>query len=172
LAAEADRLRPHAPGVAWVARDNLHVTLKFLGGVEATRLDAVTVTLASAVAGCPAFDVSLGGLGAFPSPSRPRVLWAALAEGAATARDLAGRIDVALHALGFARETRPFSAHVTLGRVRAPGANRPLAGALAAGTPAGRQAVHHASLMRSDLSPRGARYTELAALPLAARAGG
>ena len=124
------------------------------------------------MADCPAFDVSLGGLGAFPSSSRPRVLWAGLAEGAAAACDLASRIDGELHALGFARETRPFSAHVTLGRVRTPRLNRRLAEALAAGAPAGQQAVHHASLMRSDLSARGARYTELAALPLAARAGG
>jgi 2'-5' RNA ligase len=100
------------------------------------------------------------------------VLWAGIGEGAAAAADLAGRIDTALEPLGWAPQTRPFSAHVTLGRVRAPRAARRLAAALAAGTPAGRQPVTHVALMRSVLSPRGARYTELAALPLAATPGG
>jgi RNA 2',3'-cyclic 3'-phosphodiesterase len=114
----------------------------------------------------------VSGLGAFPSPARPRVLWAGVAEGAEAAGVLAGRIDAALTPLGFDRERRPFSAHVTLGRVRTPRAQPRLAGALAVGGPAGRQRVTHVSLMRSDLSPRGARYTELAALPLAPASAG
>ena len=162
-----DRLRPLAPDVAWVGRDDVHLTLKFLGGVEAGRLDAVTGALAGAVAGRPAFDLAVSGLGAFPSPARPRVLWAGVGEGAGAAGALAGLIDEALAPLGFPRETRPFSAHVTLGRVRTPRTDRRLAEALAAGGPVGRQRLGHVSLMRSELSPRGARYTELAALPLA-----
>jgi len=160
-------LRRHAPDVAWVARDNLHLTLKFLGAVEGDRLGAVTTALAGAVTARPAFQLALSGLGAFPSAVRPRVLWAGIGEGAGAAADVAARIDAALDPLGFPRETRPFSAHVTLGRVRAPRAGRGLAEALAAGAPSGRQPVGHVSLMRSELSPRGARYTELAALPLA-----
>jgi 2'-5' RNA ligase len=166
LATEVERLRPRAGDVAWVARDDVHLTLKFLGGVQAEHLEAVTAALAAAVAACPPFDLAVGGLGAFPSPLRPRVLWAGIGEGGEAAGHLAGRIDEALVPLGFSREQRPFSAHVTLGRVRIPRARRPLAEALAAGGPAGRQRVTHVSLMRSDLSSARARYTELAALPL------
>jgi 2'-5' RNA ligase len=95
------------------------------------------------------------------------VLWAGVAAGGAEAATLAARVDDALAALGFPREARPFAAHVTLGRVRAPRANPRLATALDAPEPFGRQRVARVCLMRSELSSRGARYTELAGLPLA-----
>lgn len=161
-----ERLRPLAPDVAWVGRDNFHLTLKFLGGVEAARLDAIGAALMRAVGGGGPFEVALRGLGGFPSPTRPRVLWVGVEQGAAAMAALAGRVDASLAHLGFEPESRPFSAHVTLGRVRTPQRDRRLAEALGAGGAFGRQRVEHVSLMRSDLSPRGARYTELAAVPL------
>jgi len=160
-----DRLRPLAPGVAWVAAGNLHLTLKFLGGVDAARLAALEPALARA-AGRPPFDLDVHGLGAFPSRTRARVLWAGAGAGEAEAAALAARVDEALATLGFPPETRPFAAHVTLGRVREPRANPRLAAALDPHVPFGRQRVAHLSLMRSDLSPKGARYTELAGFPL------
>ena len=78
LAARVERLRPRAGGVAWVAPENLHVTLKFLGGVEAERLPLVREALDRAVAGRAPFDLVVSGLGAFPTPTRPRVLWAGI----------------------------------------------------------------------------------------------
>jgi 2'-5' RNA ligase len=168
LALEVERLRPLAGAVAWVARDNVHLTLKFLGAVEPARLDALAASLAGAVAGRPEFTLGLRGLGAFPSPTRARVLWAGVDAGAAPLAALAADVDEALAALGMAREARAFAAHVALGRVRAPRANAALAEALRAGGALGGQAVTRVSLMRSDLSPRGARYTELAGIPLGA----
>ena len=114
------------------------------------------------------FDISIAGLGAFPSPARPRVLWAGLREGGDALGALAEAVDVAVARLGFAREDRAFSPHVTLARVREPRRTPALAEALAAGqTQAfGRVSVREATLMRSDLSPRGARYTPLASAPL------
>jgi 2'-5' RNA ligase len=161
-----------ARDVAWVARHNVHLTLKFLGAVEAARRDAVARALADAAAGCSCFDLTVRGLGAFPTSTRPRVLWAGLDEGAAPAAALARRVDQALVALGFAPEPRPFAAHVTLGRVRAPRANPRLAEALAESGAFGRQRVDRLVLMHSQLSPRGPRYTELATAPLAAGAPG
>ena len=160
-------MRPLAPGVAWIATGNLHLTLKFLGGVEPVRLPAIEAALTVAAAGQPAFDLDIHGLGAFPSGTRARVLWAGVETGKEAASTLAAGVDEALAALDFPRETRPFAAHVTLGRVREPRVNPRLAQALDAGATFGRQRVTRASLMRSELSPRGARYTELAALPLA-----
>ena len=159
-------MRPLAPGVAWIAGGNLHVTLKFLGGVEPARLPAIEAALAAAAAGQPTFDLEIHGLGAFPSRSRARVLWAGVGAGGEAASALAGRVDEALAALGVAKETRPFAAHVTLGRVREPRADPRLAEALDSREPFGRQHVARVSLMRSDLSPHGARYTELAAFSL------
>ena len=95
------------------------------------------------------------------------MLWAGVSAGGAETAALAASVDTALAALGFARDGRAFAAHVTLGRVREPRVNLRLGAALDAAEPFGRQRVARLSLMRSDLSPRGARYTELAAVPLA-----
>ena len=174
LGAAIDDLRPTARDVAWVTTGNLHLTVKFLGEVDEGRLEAIAGALTGAVAGVGAFDAQVEGLGAFPSAARPRVVWAGVTVGAPAVGDLAGRVDEALAALGFAREARPFSAHVTLGRVRQPGRAPALTEALrgAAGRPFGHLRVARASLMRSELSPRGARYTELAAVSLGGADGG
>jgi 2'-5' RNA ligase len=168
-----ESLRATARGVAWVAPANLHVTVKFLGAVEESQLDAVRSALATAAAAREPFDLAVEGLGAFPAPARPRVVWAGLGTGAAPLAALAGEVDRALAALGFPREARPFSAHVTLGRVREPRRDPALAAAIArAGAqPFGALRVERLALMQSQLSPSGARYTELAALPLGAPTG-
>lgn len=151
-----------------MAPENLHVTLKFLGGIDEARLHIVVDALHTAVRRHARFSIDVGGLGAFPSAARPRVLWAGVAAGDGPLTALAATVDTALVQLGFPREERAFSPHITIGRVRetrrAPG----LAEALGAaeGRRFGRVAVDEVTLMRSDLSPRGARYTPLAALPL------
>ncbi len=163
LGGEIERLRPGARGVGWVAPDNLHVTLKFLGGVDPERLERVAAALAGTAAGGAPFDLALRGLGAFPSPTRPRVIWAGVAGDSPELATLASGVEAALAVLGFVPEGRPFSAHVTLGRVREPRRDPALAAALdaAAGRELGRFRVERVALMRSDLSPRGARYTVL-----------
>jgi 2'-5' RNA ligase len=160
------RLREVARDVAWVAADNVHVTLKFLGDTDEAHVPVLRDALGTAAAGTGAFEVAVRGLGAFPSPLRARVVWAGL-EAAPALAGLAGRVDAALAALGVPRESRPFSAHVTLGRVREPRRNQALAAALARPADFGRLPVTRLSLMRSDLQPRGARYTELASVLLA-----
>ena len=140
--------------------------MKFLGGVEATRLDAIAEALKGAAVRCRPFELSVSGLGAFPTPARARVLWAGIEAGAAEATALARHVDDALVPLGFEREARAFSAHVTLGRVRTPRSNPQVAPALTGARDFGRQRVEQLALMRSELSPRGARYTELAITPL------
>jgi 2'-5' RNA ligase len=165
LAAEIGRLRGVASDVAWVAETNLHVTLKFLGRIEDARVDLIVEALGAVAARTPAFDLGVRGLGAFPTPGRPRVVWVGL-EPAAPLAALAGDLDGALAALGFARETRSFAAHVTLGRVRETRRNPALAAALAGPADCGRLSVSRLSLMRSELHPRGARYTELASVVL------
>ena len=166
LALEVDALRPHASGVAWVATANLHVTVKFLGDVDEARLADVGAALEGA-ATVPSFDLNVQGLGAFPTAARPRVLWAG-APGSPAFTKLAEGIDRVLVLLGFPLEARGFAPHVTLGRVREPRRDVALAAALgaAAARPFGALRVERVSLMRSDLSPRGARYTELVAVPL------
>lgn len=168
LGAAIERLRSVGRDVAWVSSANLHLTLKFLGNVAEERLGAIAGALEGSAARVHAFDADFVGLGAFPSLTRPRVVWAGVTEGADATVELAGRVDEALTTLGFAREERTFSPHVTLGRVRQPRRDPSLTEALgaAAGARFGRIGVTRVSLMRSELSPRGARHSELASMSL------
>ncbi|MGH7311484.1 MAG: RNA 2',3'-cyclic phosphodiesterase [Candidatus Rokuibacteriota bacterium] len=168
LATGIERLGPRARGVAWVVPENLHLTLKFLGSVEPLRLEQVADALQATAAAAAPFALAVRGLGAFPSPARPRVIWAGIHTGGATMAALASRVDDALGPLDVPREERPFSAHVTLGRVREPRRDPALAEALAGGAEKdfGHFRVERMTLMRSDLSPRGARYATLAAWSL------
>lgn len=149
-----------------MAAGNLHVTLKFLGQIDDARVPAIADAIGSAASRTAPFDVAVRGLGAFPNASRPRVVWAGLG-GARALGAVADEVDGALAALGLPRESRPFAAHVTLGRVREPRRNPALAEALARPADFGRLPVTRVSLMRSDLHPGGARYTELAGVLLA-----
>lgn len=152
-----------------MAESNLHVTLKFLGQVDEARIPGIGAALAAVARRTPAFDLDVRGLGAFPTPTRARVLWVGLTPASPLAA-LAADIDARLAALGVERDSRPFAAHVTLGRVRESRRNPALADALARPADCGRLTVTRVSLMRSQLHPRGARYTELACLLLAGAA--
>ncbi len=177
VAAQIDHLRAveRASGraVAWVPAQNLHLTLKFLGEQPEPRLAAVQEALAAVARTARPFAVTLQGLGAFPGLERPRVLWIGLAEGGADARALQERVEVALAPCGLEPDGRPWHPHLTIGRVFDErrwrrDAGPPLREAImAAGTRGfGRVAVERMVLVRSDLSPSGARYSELASLSL------
>lgn len=169
VAAAIARLKPLAPRVGWVAPPNLHLTLKFLGELPPEALEPVKEGLAEAVAGAAPFSLRFHGLGAFPGLARPRVLWVGVAEGGPAAQALQARVEGALTRRGFAREERPYSPHLTIGRVREPRGLSALQQAITRDAKAefGRLDVRGLSLMRSDLSPGGSRYTELAAFPFA-----
>jgi 2'-5' RNA ligase len=171
LAETAAPLRSIAAGVSWVSAANYHLTVKFLGDVDGERVGEIAAALGAAVAGRESFDLALRGLGAFPNPVRPRVIWAGVSAGAADLAALAGAVEERLSAIGFPPGTRDFSAHVTLGRVREPRRNTALVEALArvGDVELGSMRVDRVVLMQSRLSPNGARYTELAALPLVGR---
>ena len=164
VAAEIARLRPLAPRVGWVAAPNLHLTLKFLGELPPDELGQVKDGLTEAVTGVVPFSLRFQGLGAFPGMARPRVLWVGVAEGGHAAQALQSRVEAALGRRGFAREDRPFSPHLTVGRVREARGLAGLQQAMArdARMDFGGLEVRALSLMRSDLSPTGSRYTELA----------
>ena len=150
--------------------DNYHLTLKFLGEVEDQRTAEMSAALAAATRGFQAFDIALAGLGAFPTPTRPRVLWAGVTGGGPRLTELAGAVDDALAAIGFPPEPRAFSAHITLARVREPRRDAGLADALAraASLELGSSRVDRIVLMRSQPSPAGARYSEVSSAPLSA----
>ncbi len=104
----------------------IHLTIRFLGEVEDP--EPVAAAAAEVASRHTAFDVSVAGVGAFPDARRPRVVWVGLGEGEAPARALAADIEAAVVALGFPREERPWSAHITLGRFRDRPPKRPTLG--------------------------------------------
>jgi RNA 2',3'-cyclic 3'-phosphodiesterase len=167
LVAAIGNLRAAAPHVAWVQASNLHLTLKFLGTVADPLVEPVREALGTATAAAHGFDLGVAGLGAFPAHTRPRVIWAGITSGREAASALAKLVDSALAPLGFPPEAREFSPHVTLGRVRQPRRDEALSRLVTAGsaTRFGSVRVSAIALMRSELSPRGARYTELATIP-------
>ncbi len=169
LARVQDRLKATRADVGWVRPDNLHLTLKFLGQVEEDRLALIGETIAAAVARCGAIRFVFEGIGAFPRPREARVVWIGLSHGAEALAELQTRIEIALEPLGFVREARPFTAHLTLGRVRGPAHREQLARSIT-GAPAevlGEMVLDRIELMKSDLSIRGARYSILQSFPLA-----
>lgn len=163
-----DRLKATGADVGWVRPENLHLTLKFLGQVEEDRLDAIGKAVAQAAAGCGPVHLVFQCLGAFPRPREARVVWMGLSHGAETLAALQARIEAGLESLGFAREARPFTAHLTLGRVRGPAHREQLARALTGATAEalGEMVLDRIELMKSDLSASGARYSILQSFPL------
>ena len=153
----------------WVAPANIHLTLKFLGDVDMSRVAAVTALLADTVS-VASFALASGGLGVFPSVKRPRVLWMGVAGETARFIDFARLLDARLADLGFAKERRPFRAHLTLGRFKGKTDPKRLAGVLlaAAGTDSVPFEADRVILFQSELKPTGAVHTPLAAYPLTA----
>jgi RNA 2',3'-cyclic 3'-phosphodiesterase len=103
--------------VRWVQVKNIHLTLKFLGDIPPSDVDELTRMLRTEADSCPAFEVSIGGLGSFPNSRRPRVLFVGV-QAPAGLETLQSGIESACSRLGFESDSRPFSPHLTIGRVR------------------------------------------------------
>lgn len=176
VAAEVEHLRPLGRSVAWVPPPNLHLTLYFLGNQHDARLEDAREAIEEAASASAPFEVGLHGLGAFPGLERPRIFWVGVAEGALAARALQARLVAGLVARGFASETRPWHPHLTIGRVaderrwrREDATALRQAVGRAGSLAVARLPITALSLMKSDLHPTGARYTELASRPLESR---
>jgi 2'-5' RNA ligase len=159
-------------GVRWVAPQNIHLTLKFLGDTPRSGLPAMEEALSRVVEGEALFSLQSQGLGAFPSWRNPRVIWAGLEDNPALIR-LQHEVELALADLGFPAEERPFAAHLTLGRVTRPlpEAQRERLATFArdfAGGSLGTVPVDEVCLFQSQLRPTGPVYTCL----FSARLGG
>lgn len=156
------------PPWRWIAAGNLHLTLKFLG--ERPEEDVATLgeCAASVASQLQPFHMSLGHFGGFPNLGNPRVLFFGVEDGVAPLRELAARLDGELSTrMRIEPEKRPFKAHATVARVKTglPGgivrkleAVPPLEGVT--------QQVESMVLMKSELSPQGARYHALKAFAL------
>ena len=153
--------RAIAPQVKWVRAENLHVTLKFLGETELTKLSALQNALA-AVRSAEPVNLEFHGLGFFPDEKRPRVLWAGM-DASANLKALAADIDQAAHRLAFPLEDRPFTPHLTLARFPLPGLPPKLLHAIREKSSQSFGSLHAEEfhLIESNLKSTGAEYTTL-----------
>jgi RNA 2',3'-cyclic 3'-phosphodiesterase len=157
-----------ASEVKWVAAENIHLTLQFLGAVPEERVDDVKRAVADAAAVSTALDLEVRGTGGFPNARRPRVVWAGLAGDVERLTALVQGLGAHLAPLGFPPEERPFSPHLTLGRAREPRGAPGLAAAIAqaAELPSAPWRASDVVLFQSHLSPMGARYEAVLRAPL------
>lgn len=155
--------------VRWVPIQNMHLTLKFIGDVSPANVSILTQMLTAEAQTCRPFPMEIGGLGAFPTPRRARVIWIGIHAPAALA-SLQRGIEAAVTRLGYEAEARPFSPHLTIGRVRQQirasdqqkiraALEQTSIGAL------GTAEVTTVHLFKSDLKPSGAEYTCLFSAP-------
>lgn len=119
-AAGLERLRALAPRARWVKPENLHLTLVFLGEVSEERLPALGEALLPVSHHHAPFTLTLQGGGSFGSPRHPHVLWAGVAGNTAALEALQAEVAAVLEPLGFPRERRAYTAHLTLARSKGP----------------------------------------------------
>ena len=157
--------------ISWVQPSSIHLTVKFLGDMDEQALDPLLLAVTHAIGNQPAVNVPLDRLGAFPRPQSPRVLWAGPSEnwerGAEARRmmEIHGAIEQACEGVGFVRETKVFSPHLTLARIRLGeryvGIALTQSGVLDRPVSVGSLAVESVVLMKSELRPTGSVYTKL-----------
>ena len=172
LARLQDRFKAGDGGqVKWVEPVNMHLTLHFLGNIPTDAVSPITAALEQAAAAARHFQLEVGGLGAFPDLHRVQTIWVGLAGDLEKLDKLYKDIGANLMPLGHKPETRPFSPHLTIGRVR--DFTRPEERAVLArmiqGAPFNvkyRVDVTAVDLMKSQLTPRGPIYTKLASVKL------
>jgi 2'-5' RNA ligase len=158
--------------VRWVKPEGVHLTLKFLGDTPRDEIPTIEEALTVVARNAPSFTLTAEGLGCFPSPSRPRVLWVGVTEPTGRLKVLYQAVEESMTALGYKPERHGFTPHLTLGRVRrgASRDDRELISAAVTGTQVGELTTFEADrleLIQSELKPSGAEYTTLKAFALA-----
>jgi 2'-5' RNA ligase len=168
-------LRRALPGalIRWTRHEQLHLTLKFLGDVEAQRFPMLEECVRAACVNFSHLSLRCERIGCFPHLRSPRVIWASIRDHAEQLQRLHGAIEAASQPFTSEEPEKPFSAHVTLGRVKRMSRSemenlRRLACALADKS-FGEWTAEHAEIMRSELSAEGARHVRMATVPLSDR---
>lgn len=145
-------------GVRWVQPRGMHLTLKFLGEVPEERLAEITAGLQRACEGIASFEMRMKGTGCFPTSRRPRVYWAGL-NGGKPLLELQARVENEIEPLGFPREKRDFTPHLTIARIKEPAGKERLTHALLDyQLESDVVQVREVLLMQSILKPTGAEY--------------
>lgn len=156
--------------VRWTPTNNIHLTLKFLGDVSPPTIDMLTQMLALEASQHTSFTMQFGGLGTFPTPRQPRVIWIGI-QAPSALEALRRGIEAATARMGYPAENRLFSPHLTIGRVKqttGPADAQKIRAALEETKigALGSSKVEAVHLFKSDLKPSGSVYTRLFSAPL------
>jgi 2'-5' RNA ligase len=149
-------------GVKWVKTDNLHLTLRFFGNLSDEQIEAARRCMKELSQLEASFSVRMGTVGCFPSASRARVIWVGVDDGREELVRMAGKLDERFAEAGLGRADKPFSPHLTIGRVRAPRRNPQLEEAISSLTFGGPEfIIDELTLTGSELTPKGPIYSPL-----------
>ena len=160
--------REPGDAVRWVRPELMHLTLAFLGEVSGDFLESAKARLGEVAPQHKAFTMQLKGLGAFPSPGRARVCWIGTEQGKDEVCALQADVVEALRSVGYQPERRPFSPHLTIGRLRIPD---DVSKAVAVQFESESFVIWRVVLFRSVLGPAGPAYSVLADFPLSSQPG-
>lgn len=158
------KLAREVPDVKWVEEANLHLTLLFLGEVRDRDLPGICRAVDQVAARTPPFSLEVAGIGCFPNPRRPRVVWAGIGAGTAELVALHDALEQPLFDIGcYRREERQYSPHVTLGRSKSDEPGEQLARILPQyeSWRAGDEMIREVRVMSSELRSQGPEYTVL-----------
>lgn len=166
-----EQLRKTGADVNWVQPDNIHLTLKFLGEIGEKKLDKINSILEKAAKEYSCFQAEISTLGAFPKINYPRVIWVGIEKGGIEIKKIVQELEEQIEKIGIAKESRPFSTHITIARVRSALNQQALAQEL-------NQLIHYfdekklqfkargITLFKSILGPGGAAYEPLKVINL------
>jgi RNA 2',3'-cyclic 3'-phosphodiesterase len=149
--------------VKWVACENIHLTLKFLGYIEENILSALDKIISDAVSCLRPFDINIENVGAFPSLKKPRVIFVCVQDKGSNLLKIYEKLDKGIEELGIMRDAKKYVGHITLGRIKSRKNIAALINALNSGVGYffGQENVNYISLMQSKLTPNGPIYTTL-----------
>ena len=161
------KLKESGADIKWVPYENLHFTLKFLGATDEELIDEIKGALNKKLSHYAPFYIKIGGVGYFPGGRNPRVIWIGIEEQGSLA-DVYGDVEEVMLKFGYPREGRPFSPHLTIGRVRSPRRVAEVIKRLEEFRTIAFDGfeVKGVTLMKSELKPGGAEYTGLAEISL------
>lgn len=161
-------LRKIPAQVKWVKPENIHLTLKFLGHVTSEELEKIKIITSETRKPFAPFEISISGLGAFPSIKYPRVIWVGIDKGTEELEKIVSNLEERLARMGFTKEKRPFSPHLTLGRMKSSKGRERLTEVFTKLTASnlGNMRVTKISIIKSELRPQGPIYTSLEEISL------
>jgi 2'-5' RNA ligase len=161
-------LRSTHAGVGWTNPKKIHLTLKFFGNIEESRIDPIFKSIEEPVRKTLPFSLKVRGVGAFPHLKNPRVIWIGLVDEKEVLTSFQKQLETQLEKIGIQPEDRPFHPHLTLGRMKSSRGKEGLVGRIERHREEefGDFQVERMVLFKSDLRPSGPIYTPLRELRL------